>query len=371
MRAFAVRAIALLLGTLVALALLELGLRVAGYEGASERTTRTFDPRYGTVPKDSWIFGFHVDPTQHTAVDLRGQLIPLKKPSAETRVLFIGDSATEGAFVGLEQAFPARFEALLRARKPDSGVRAINAGVWGMTTIDEYHLLADKLLPLAPDQVVLGLFMANDINFNLGHEQRTWRARGPGWIDAARQHSALAHFLFLRTMAASTSHPFARSEWIRSRPGLVDEHGLHMLSYPAGELALYMRKPSRLADEAFAVLHDVLAQLQALGRAHGFRVAVLLIPSPSAIAGRLAILHHPDLLFQLRSQGVNIDPDQLDFTLPTRRVLGICAQLQLDCIDPTPDFKRIGMRAFFADDEHPTVAGHEALAEALLRGAGR
>jgi phospholipase/lecithinase/hemolysin len=47
-------------------------------------------------------------------------------------------------------------------------------------------------------------------------------------------------------------------------------------------------------------------------------------------------------------------------------VLEICEDLALDCVDATPGFKRLGSAAFFADDEHPTVAGHEALAEALL-----
>jgi hypothetical protein len=371
LRRLSIRLIALLLGTGCALLLVELGLRVAGYDGAAERITRTFDPRYGTVPKDSWIFDFAIDPARHQAVDLRGQLIPLAKPAGETRVLFIGDSATEGAFVGLERAYPARMQALLRERAGDGQLRAINAGVWGMTTIDEYHLLADKLLPLAPDRVVLGLFMANDINFNLAHDQRVLHVRAPAWIDAARQRSALAHFLFLRALAFNARHGIVRaerfgSEWSRSRVGLVDDYGLHMLSYPAGELALYMKRPSRLADEAFAVLHDVLAQLATLGKRRNFSLVVLLIPTPSSVLGRLAILHHPDILYQLRARGVHVTPDQLDFALPTRRVLAICKQLALRCVDPTPQLKPLGARAFFARDEHPTAAGHEALARALI-----
>jgi len=153
LRGAALRAIALLFGTLLALALPEIGLRVTGYEGDRERSERRFDARYGDVPKDSWIFEFAIDPARHRAVDLRGQLVPLHKPANETRVLFLGDSATEGAFVSPEQSYPRRFEALMRERDPRSSIRAINAGVWGMTTIDEYHLLADKLLPLAPDRV--------------------------------------------------------------------------------------------------------------------------------------------------------------------------------------------------------------------------
>jgi hypothetical protein len=154
--------------------------------------------------------------------------------------------------------------------------------------------------------------------------------------------------------------------WLPAQLALVDSYGLSMLSYPAGELALYMRKPSVLADEAFAVLEDVLAQFVALGRKHAFAVRVLLIPTPSAAVGRLAILHHPDLLHELRVQGVDIREDQLDFALPTRRVLEICKRLALTCVDPTARFRRLGLAAFFAGDEHPSIAGHDALARALL-----
>lgn len=362
---------ALLFGTLLAVLVLELGLRILGYDGDRERAQRTFDARYGDVPKDSWIFSFDIDAAQHKTIDLRGQVFPLAKPAGETRVLFIGDSATEGAFVDLEQTFARRFEARMRERDPKTSIRAINAGVWGMTTIDELRLLEDKLLPLAPDAVVLGLFMANDINFNLAHGRRTLRYRAPGWLDGLRQSSALAHFVFLRALALNQRYRFIDSEslgasWLAERISLIDEHGFHMLSYPAGEVALYMKKPSKLADEAFGVLRDALFQLRELGKRRGFAVRVLLIPTPSAVRGSLAILHHPDILYQMREQGIAVTQDDLDVSLPTRRVLAICAELSLDCVNALPNFKKIGANAFFTDDEHPTAQGHDALAEALL-----
>ena len=372
-RTIAARACALLLGCVLALGVAELGLRIIDYPGAQERRARRFDPRYGTVNADSWIFDFAIDPARHGAVDLRGQLIPLEKPAGEQRVLFVGDSATEGAFVTLEQSYPLRFEQLRRARDPDTRMRAVNAGVWGMTTIDEYHLLRDKLLPLAPDVVVLGLFLANDINFNLGHGQRRLRHVAPSWLLAARQRSALVHFLFLQALAINQRYRLVRSDrlgsvWSETRVGLVDEYGFHMLSYPAGEVALYMRKPSRLVDEAFRVLEAALAQLHMLGEQHGFALRVLLIPTPSAALGRLAVLHHPDILAELRAQGVRVRETDLDFTSPAQRVLAICGKLGLACVDATPELARLGRAAFFPTDEHPTAAGHDALARALLRG---
>ena len=371
-RALARRAAALALGGTLALLIAELGLRAIGYAGAQERLARRFHPKYGTVNADSWIFDFAIDPARHEAVDLRGQLIPLRKTPGETRVLFLGDSATEGAFVSLPQSYPMRFAQLLQARDPQTRVRAINAGVWGMTTLDEYHLLRDKLLPLRPDVVVLGLFLANDINFNLAHRQQRLQHVAPGFVDAARQRSALAHFLFLQALALNQRLRWVRSDrlgsaWADAKIGLVDEYGFHMLSYPAGEVALYMRRPSRLVNEAFDVLESALAQLQALGRREGFSLRVLLIPTPSAVLGRLAVLAHPDILRELAAQGVRVREADLDFTLPSRRVLAICRALALACVDPRPELSRLGRAAFFPADEHPTAAGHDALARALLR----
>jgi hypothetical protein len=245
-----------------------------------------------------------------------------------------------------------------------------------MTTIDELHLLQDKLLPLHPDRVVLGLFMANDINFNLGHGQKRLQMPAPAWFEALRQRSALVHFAFLHALALNQRYKLVARDrlggsWVRSQLTLVDGYGLHMLSYPAGELALYVRKPSRLADEAFTVLKEVLLQLRQLGDEQHFTLRVLLIPTPSAVAGRLNILHYPEILRELHAQGVALREDDLDFGLPTRRVLGICAELGLSCIDPTERFKQLGPRAFFPSDEHPTSAAHEALAEALLEAGAR
>ena len=122
-------------GLCLGIALCELALRLFGYEGEAERLKTVFDPRFGTVAKESWIFDFNIDPKKHSHVDIRGQLIPLAKPENETRVIFIGDSGTEGTYVSIEKSYPLAFKSLLDQRDPENSFRIINAGVWGMTTI--------------------------------------------------------------------------------------------------------------------------------------------------------------------------------------------------------------------------------------------
>jgi hypothetical protein len=353
---------ALAFGCVLSLSVCELALRVVGYERDHERKRSVFDARYGTVPRDSWIWRFEIDPAKHQAVDLRGQFIPLAKRPGEKRVLFLGDSATEGALVGLENSFPAQFAARLPAVGAKPAVSVINAGVWGMTTIDEFHLLKDKLLPLKPDVVVIGLFMANDINFNLGHQERQLPATSA--FETLRSHSALVHFVSLRLLALRLQPTAA--EWVPLPARLQDERGLRMLSYPEGELATYVVPQSREIDYAYEVLEKVFADFMQLGSERGFTLKVLLVPSPSRVLGRLAVLHYPNLLAELRQRGVEIDPGAIDVDEPTRRVLAICARLDLTCMDPTARLQRLGAKAFFPTDEHPTIDGHRELAAELL-----
>ncbi len=367
------RCLAVALGLLAALALGELGLRVFGYQGEQQRLGSVFDPAFGVVKKDSWVAGFFIDSARQKQAEIRGQVIPLEKPPGEMRILFVGDSATEGVGVSLHETFPLRFQALLSGRLPDRRIRAINAGAWGMTTIDEYHLLKLALLPLEPDAVVLGLFLANDINFNLGHCERRLitRTASPA-LGRLRSRSALVDFLFLKALALNAEHRFFRASRLEQTDivpvdlGLIDSYGIHMLNYPAGEVATYLEKSSDLIDHAFEVLAEVFRHFLALGRERGFTFRVLLIPSPSTVQRELCMFHHPDILGDLREQGIAIRESDLDFEKPRRRVLAICRQLEIECIDPTAELRRVGLRAFLPGDEHLSRLGHEIVAHKLV-----
>ena len=374
LRAGFFRSLAVGLGFLAAIALGEIGLRLFGYQGEQQRQKSVFDPAFGVVKKGSWVTRFSIDSARQKQADIRGQIIPLEKPAGETRILFLGDSATEGVGVRLEESFPLRFERMLERKHPGRQTRAINAGVWGMTTIDEYHLLKLALLPLDPDAVVLGLFLANDINFNLGHRERRLRSRrASGALARLRDRSALVDFLYLRSLLLNDRFELFRAapgdsgdgELVPVDLGLIDSYGIHMLNYPAGEVATYLRRSSGLIDHAFEVLAEVFRHFLALGRQQDFAFRVLLIPSPSTVQRQLTMFHHPGILGDLREQGIEISESDLDFEKPLRRVLGICQQLELECIDPTADLRRAGLRAFLPGDEHLSRLGHEIVARKL------
>jgi len=367
------RCVLVLASTVVALLLCEIALRITGYEGGDQRLNTVYYPALGTVRKDSWILDFKVDPIKQTHVSIRGQKIPLKKEPGERRILFIGDSGTEAPYLPIEKSFPLVFKKRLDQRNRGNNLRAINAGVWGMTTIDEYHFLKQELLVLKPDVVVLGLFMANDINFNLGHTAKQIRIRPTFDLLAyLKDRSVLVHFLYLRALAINNRYKLVRTDVLAERSlipvelGLIDSYGFHMLNYPVGEVATYMKRSSDLIEHAFGILRTVLHQFKQLGSKHGFAFRVLFIPTPSAVVQRLTILHHPRILEDINASGAKISESDLDFSKPTRRVLEICDELGITCIDPTSRLRRIGLTVFFPQDEHLTEVGHEAVAEYLL-----
>jgi hypothetical protein len=80
--------------------------------------------------------------------------------AARCRLLFVGDSFTEGLFVGPDDAFPAVTEALLVARGFD--VRSCNAGVRGHTIVEERNQALGRYGGLRFDTVVIAQ-TANDL----------------------------------------------------------------------------------------------------------------------------------------------------------------------------------------------------------------
>ena len=74
------------------------------------------------------------------------------RPEAETLIVAMGDSLTEGLGVDPEQAYPAQLERELRSAGCD--VRVINAGISGETSAGALARI-DWVLKLRPDVVIL------------------------------------------------------------------------------------------------------------------------------------------------------------------------------------------------------------------------
>lgn len=86
------------------------------------------------------------------------------KQTGEFRILLLGDSVTFGWGVPIEATFGRRLENLLttKLKRP---VRAVNSGVGGYNTVQEYAVLKQLAGTVDPDMVVL-LYVRNDIQSN-------------------------------------------------------------------------------------------------------------------------------------------------------------------------------------------------------------
>ncbi len=366
----------LFLGTCcVSSGIAEIGLRVAGYEGDHEREQLTFRGPYPILRKDNWVSRSLAD-TRPGTIFVRDELVPLAPPPGEQRVLFMGDSGTYGWGQPAFLSYPARFERLARATKDGARLRAINAGEYGFNLCDAYHLYTTRLRALAPRTLVLGFYMANDINTSMLCSPALVEWPGPfgalrGW---ALDQSALVHFLYLNTLRLNSRFGFLGEIRIGdrhmylSRIALRDAEGLHFLNYRQGEIAGYRREYSPLMELALANVAEILRRFRDESARDGTEMIVLLIPAPSAVYGQFVAPNEPEVLETLGQRGLAIRPAELDVEKPTRRLLEICDRLGLRCVDPRDQLRALRDAPFRPGDDHPSAAGHAALARALFAG---
>lgn len=178
---------ALALGLLLALALVEAGVRLTGATapgGVAIATERSFarvpgiyEPGQDELDRRIQALPFRV---RINSLGYRGPDFPLRKPDGEIRVLMAGDSLTFGDFVEDDETLPARVQVQLDCPHPTV---VVNAGMGGSSIATQSHLI-ERGLVLEPDLVVL-TFYENDIadlespHWDLVAKNRTAKSRFP------------------------------------------------------------------------------------------------------------------------------------------------------------------------------------------------
>jgi len=167
-RRWRLRLLSLLFGLLLAGALSELTLRLAGigypqlYQPDLHCGSRLRPGVRGVWTEEG--FG-------HIAVNrfgFRGPEIGLSKPDGTQRVCVLGDSFIEALQVDYEASLCGQlqqhFDSQLPA--PFTNCEVINAGVSGYGTAQQQLMLENYVLPLSPDIVLLACYPENDIRNN-------------------------------------------------------------------------------------------------------------------------------------------------------------------------------------------------------------
>ena len=275
-------------------------------------------------------------PVRVNALGLRGPEATPEPAAGVHRVLALGDSATFGEYLTVDEAFPAVLEHELVAR---TGQRweVLNAGVEGYNTEAELAFLTTRGLALRPEAVVVG--------FNLNDFDRA-PVLGPLGVLTSDQTARLSSrslanrsefYLLLRFFTASVGHLVHGQPAVQALPAPTAGERFSTFDLAVSrQRKAYYRQPT---DERWQGMVDALRGLGAVAAGHHLRLVVAVIPD-----------------------GDQFGPDA-DLT-PQDRLRTVCAELGLDCVDLRPAFAAAG-GALHVDTMHPNAAGQRLIADAL------
>jgi lysophospholipase L1-like esterase len=348
----------------------EIALRFMGLDGEIYRKSMVFDDNYDRIFVGSWYHDARFDDSAQYE-HMRGQNVAYKKDPDDTRILFIGDSGTQGHGLALNTTFPARFEALVHEQN-DASVSAINAGISGTDQVTQLNLLRDKFYKLTPDIVVLQIFMANDITDNFLRVNGVREGLSYKVINKLRSYSAFLNFLFLRWQILNSKYhiltPSTNGEGtVNFTIAPIDEDGINLMNQYWGEIATYKKQHSHTIKLAFSAFEDLLKEFKILSYKHGFQLVLTMIPTLSQVQGDFEIMKRPNSLQQLKDSGVDIDVQDLDTNIAIQKILAICARQEIPCYDPSNKLRNYGKQAFLPDDDHLSQLGHKVLAKVLYK----
>lgn len=178
-------------------------------EGAASFPGVRVDPLLGPLPKPEWsgewMGGFAVTVDAH---GFRSSGLP---PPAEPKkkVVFLGDSCTFGWGVDTAETFTALLDA--RCAKEGEPIEILNAAYPGQSAVSGEYMLRKRVLPLDPNEVVLGFGANNAFRFSLVSDAdrfRSFRLRDL-LLRSRLFHIAAAA---LASRRASGVHPRTREE---------------------------------------------------------------------------------------------------------------------------------------------------------------
>ncbi len=239
------------------------------------------------------------------------------------RILAIGDSFTMGYSVDEPLTWVRVLEAELRGQ---GSVDVINAGVPGYSTWQELAYLEEDGQALAPDVVLLGFFVGNDISDNASPRLPV-EFRDGSLISAGAGHGLLP--LDFRLSLARHSHLY---KFVHRTPsGGGARYNIYGGSAQAG----------------WTATAALLERFRAFCAGRAIRPVVVLMPERIQVEA------------ELRSAvGAAIDP-----VAPNRRLRAICRRAGLETIDLLDSL--VGPGLYFAQDGHWTARGNALAARAI------
>ena len=152
--------VALMLGLGVGLAATEIAARVwLASQPKSEPMIQRFHPFLGYAFQPNRAItlqdSFGSRDYSTNSLGLRGRDAPRRKPPNAFRIICVGGSTTENAYVGDDQTYPAQLERLLRARCPGVNIEVLNAGFSAYSTAHTLINYQLNLVEFEPDLLIV------------------------------------------------------------------------------------------------------------------------------------------------------------------------------------------------------------------------
>jgi lysophospholipase L1-like esterase len=274
---------------------------------------------------------------------LRGPETSSEPAAGVLRVLVLGDSVVFGQGVDEDATFPAVLASRLAARRGGE-VEALNAGVQGYDTVAEAAFLGARGLALGPGAIVVGMSL-NDYDMAPGYDATgVLTRRDPG--DAPPDLLARSEFVLLLRWLYAWSRGRLMTQVLtraagQSTPAIDANVAAAVDRAVAAEHLRFYHDPE---PARWARVRDGLTRMRDLARAGGVALVVAVFPESYQV-------------------GV-AEPD----TTPQQRILALCADVGVRCIDLLPAF-RAASGPLFQDAQHPNAHGlaiaADRVAEAL------
>ncbi|MBI4615119.1 MAG: SGNH/GDSL hydrolase family protein [Planctomycetes bacterium] len=359
------RAIAFLGGSLVAFFVGEVAVRLfTDQETSRFEYHREFGWRYRPHVRFPYVTAHSRATVESNADGFRDADFAPARQAGVARVLFLGDSFTEGRQVEIEETFPRAVERILA----EKGVRAetMNYGLSGYGTAQEYEVLKAFGPRYRPDAVVLGFLHHNDIRNNSeilepekvrpfyrlseggGIEPVYPELPEPSLFVRAARHSKLLYFLRDRLEAANAR--FGGGNLVDNLMGRTPEELVAEGEIPPQ----YLAQPPADFQEAEEITRRLLVRVAEECTNQGSVPVVVLL----AETLDLDVARHPE---KARLEGI-------DFERPYRLFAEHCRANGIPCLDLRRLLLECGrdpLELYVPEEGHFSAAGHEAAARAI------
>jgi hypothetical protein len=290
----------------------------------------------------------------------------------------------EAYSVGFEDSFHRRLQLALDQR--GSRVEAMNFGVAGYATLQEYLVYVRKVRPYSPDLVALGVFVANDINGNSVELERSihtgaqkvlsrpFLEDGAGWrrmqvdhelserVFASQLRRSPVHHSILARRSLLVREFLYRSAHLRSRLFGASPPAIPVPPEfePRRDMSLHVvhacREPAAVT-RAWDATAKILARLRDAVRTDGAELVVFNVPAWEEV--------DPVRLRDVTDRDVELTDLCLEAAPGHERLAGILDELGIPRVDLLPHFRdslrREGAELFLSD-QHWSPTGHQLAA---------